>query len=360
MSRPARRAVRRFARAACLTSLIVAVGACVTGQNSSHAPNPVGFGVTAAELRGSQPLDRFAQTVAGLDTQQKTPASGREAAPLQVAGAMVVTEGVGSFTRFRSDFLNAVAVDRRQDYLDHILFPLTLLDYRRPDSSGQTIRASRFAPHLVYDELTLAGRDVAPVPLGDTFTGAGSEALYWGDRLLVFRPVEGRWMLTEAGSCDDASCKPAHLLCRGFDTRRAFPGRTPHGYEDFGAFYRAFYCMSDGLLGESEAVPGNVSITSRIRFPLMDIIEEPDPALDGEVAAEPIAETMAETDIEVVEPIDIDTFQPAMLFPSRRAVPQISVDGTEARVIVGVDDNHTVTAAFTRFEGLWHLTGLSM
>ncbi len=358
MSRHMRRAVRRIARTACLTSLVIGLTACVTGQNSSRTASPVGFGVTAAELRGAQPLDRFAQT-AGSDAQQKTPSSGRDAAPMQVASAILVTDGVGSFTRFRSDFLSAVAVDRRQDYLDHILFPLRVVDYRRPDGDGQTIRASRFAPHLIYDELTLSGRDRPPVPLGDAFTGTGSEALYWGDRLLVFRPVEGRWMLTEAGSCDDVSCKPANLLCRGFDTRRAFPGRTPHGYEDFNAFYRAFYCMSDVLMGQDEGLPGSISITSRIRFPLQEVIDEPDPATESDVVAEAIAEAVSEADVEIAEPINIDSFQPAMLFPSRRAVPQLSVDGTEARVIVGVDDGHKVTAAFNRIEGLWYLTGLS-
>ena len=166
-------------------------------------------------------------------------------------------------------------------------------------------------------------------------------------------------MLTEAGSCDDASCKPAHLLCRGFDARRAFPGRTPHGYEDFNAFYRAFYCMSDALLSQSEGMPGGISITSRIRFPLTDIVDEPDPAPDGDLVAVSIEETVAETEIGIAEPINIDAFAPSMLFPSRRAVPQLSVDGTEARAVVGVDDGHQVTAAFTRIEGLWYLTGLS-
>ena len=56
--------------------------------------------------------------------------------------------------------------------------------------------------------------------------------------------------------------------------------------------------------------------------------------------------------------VDIDGFEPALLFPSRRAVPQTMVDGIEARAIVGVDDGHQITAIFSRLDGLWYLTAL--
>ena len=340
-------------RTACLISLLFALSACVTGQSPS-APGPAGFGVTAGEVRGALPLDRFAQTAAAPDDTRKTPTSGREVAPMQVAATTVVTGGVGSFNRFQAGFLDAVAADRRTDYLDDILFPLTLIDYRRPDRNGRTVSLSRFASHLVYDQTTLSRSNLPPVSLGDAFTGRGSEAVYWGDRLLVFRPVEGRWMLTEAGSCDDVSCTPADLLCRGFDPRRAFPGRTPHGYEDFGAFYQAFYCMGDALLEPAEASPAGSAIASRIRFPLAALAEEP--TTDAEAVTDAAVEAATPDPVQ----IGIDEFQPAMLFPSRRAVPQVTVDGTEARAVVGIEDGHRVTATFSRIEGLWYLTGLSV
>ena len=339
MSRLQRRAVRRFQCAACLFSLVFALTACITGRNSSP-PGPAGFGITATELRGAVSLERFSQSLADLDAQDKTPSSGRQAAPLQVAGATVMTDGVGSFNRFRGAFLDAVSDDRRNDYLDHILFPLRLIDYRRSDGAGSRVSSSRFNAQMIYDATTLRRTGAAPVPLGDAFTGQGSEALYWGDRLLVFRPVEGRWMLTESGSCEDASCKPADLLCRGFDPRRAFPGRTPHGYEDFNAFYRAFYCMGDTVLRETEPSPAGSTLASRIRFPLPGFRTEP-----GADIAEPLE-------------LDIDAFEPALLFPSRRAVPQTVVDGIEARAIVGVDDGHQVITIFNRVDGLWYLTAL--
>ncbi len=343
MSRPARRAVRRFECAACLVTLTLFLAACVTGSAPQRSAGPVGFGITPAELNGAMPLDRFSQAVAEQEAQLKTPASGRDAAPIQVAAATVVTDGVGSFVRFRNSFLTAVAEDRRTEYLDHILFPLRLVDYRRSTGNGRTVSTSRFRADLIYDANTLRRTGAAPLPLGATFTGTGSEAMYWGDRLLVFRPVEGRWMLTEAGSCEDVACKPADLLCQGFDARRAFPGRTPHGYEDFDAFYRAFYCMSHDLTAAAvEGAPGGSALTSRIQFPLPSFRALPD----------------AEVAVEEPVTIGIDEFEPAMLFPDRRAVPATSVNGTEAMAIVGADAGHQVTAVFTRIDGLWYLTGV--
>ncbi len=342
MSRPARRAVRRFECAACIVTLTLVLSACVTGNAPSRPAGPAGFGVTAGELHGAMPLDRFSRVIDEQEAQQKSPSSGREAAPIQVAAATVVTDGVGSFVRFRNSFLNAVAEDRRTDYLDHILFPLRLVDYRWTGGNGRTVSTSRFRTELIYDANTLRRTGAAPLPLGETFTGVGSEAMYWGDRLLVFRPVEGRWMLTEAGSCEDVACKPADLLCQGYDARRAFPGRTPHGYEDFDAFYRAFYCMSHDLSGAVEPSPAGAALTSRIQFPL------------------PSFRAMPDAEVAVEEPVglSVDEFQPAMLFPARRAVPSIIVDGTQALAIIGADAGHQVTAVFSRIDGLWYLTGL--
>ena len=340
--RPSRRAVRRIECAACLFSLTLFLAACVTGSPPPRPVGPVGFGVTSTELAGAISLDRFSQTIAEQEAQLKTPASGREAAPIQVAAATVVTDGVGSFTRFRNSFLTAVAEDRRTEYLDHILFPLRLVDYRRSGGNGRTVSTSRFNADLIYDANTLRRTGAAPLPLGETFTGVGSEAMYWGDRLLVFRPVEGRWMLTEAGSCENTDCKPADLLCQGFDARRAFPGRGPHGYEDFDAFYRAFYCMSHDLTGAEEASPAGAAFTSRIQFPLPSFRPMP----DAEVAVEePVA-------------LGVDEFEPGMLFPGRRAVPATILDGTQALAIVGADAGHQVAAVFTRIDGIWYLTGL--
>ncbi len=342
MSRSARNAVRRCERAACLFVLTALLSACVTNSAPSRPAGPVGFGVTSSELHGAMPLDRFSQTIAEQEAQLKTPASGREAAPIQVAAATVVTDGVGSFARFRGDFLTAVVAERRGEYLDHILFPLRLVDYRPSTGSGRTVSASRFNAEMIYDANTLQRTGAPPLPLGETFTGVGSEAMYWGDRLLVFRPVEGRWMLTEAGSCEHRDCKPADLLCQGFDTRRAFPGRTPHGYEDFAAFYRAFFCMSHDLSGATEASPAGSALTSRIQFPL------------------PTFRPMPDAEVAVDEPVTlgVDEFEPGMLFPARRAVPATVLDGTQALAIVGADAGHQVAAVFTRIDGLWYLTGL--
>ena len=338
--RPAHRAVRRFQCAACFFALTLILSACVTGSTPPRPAGPSGFGVTSTELIGAVSLDRFSQTLAEQEAQQKTPASGREAAPIQVAAATVVTDGVGSFTRFRNNFLTAVAQDQRNEYLDHILFPLRLVDYRRSGGNGRTVSTSRFNADLIYDANTLRRTGAPPLPLGDTFTGVGSEAMYWGDRLLVFRPVEGRWMLTEAGSCENTDCKPADLLCQGFDARRAYPGRTPQGFEDFDAFYRAFYCMSHDLTGAVEATPISSAYISRIQFPLATYRPMP----EGGVV-EPVA-------------LGIDEFQPSMLFPGRRGVPSTIVDGAHALAIVGADAGHQVAAVFTRIDGRWFLTGL--
>ena len=66
MSRPARRAVRRFECAACLFSLTLFLAACVTGSPPPRPVGPVGFGVTTTERIVVWIWDRLRERLPGL------------------------------------------------------------------------------------------------------------------------------------------------------------------------------------------------------------------------------------------------------------------------------------------------------
>lgn len=266
--------------------------------------------------------------------------------------------GVGSFGSFLDGFLGALSEDRTEDYIGHVRFPLPMVrfessyvdpvtgDRRRRDyHERRSVSRGEFTPFIIHDPDAWSN---SVYQLEDAFSAQDTKAIYRGNRMLTFAPVDGGWVLSDIGVCIQCG-HPEVLLCARPGRQTAFPGPGSNGNEDFHAFFEVFYCATQSRrnsdhyphLSRERTNPDDAAL-SRIQFPLRI-------RYAGD-------ETRAAQDRLITE----DRFHLTSLFRADggSSPPVMTVDGDTARVGVhGMASDASGSALFSRIEGLWYLTG---